>query len=270
MTDALMSRFRGLAPERAIRRPTPLVSGAAFVLSGVAGLAAWMMFWLPVDQAPYLLSLATPLVLLADGFALAGAVILAFGIRGDRDAVGRSRVGRVALLVVCSYWVLRWVARLTPAEGGLLPLFFALWAWGAVAVVAAIVAGAVIARAGVIVGPARWAPLGTLLAHLVPVAASTEPVTQLYAPTMDQGILVAVSGITSLLPPVAWLVLGAAFVHQGLGHVSGSRYSVPVMSDHEKTQDQPIMDGATEATEQEKQAGREEQREMDAQVDDKN
>lgn len=270
MTDELASRFRGLIPEESTRQPTLLAAGAAYAVSGLVGLVVWSMFWLPLGPLAFSPALSTPLALVGDGLALGGALILAFGVRGDPDAVGGSRVARVALLVVCSYWILRWVARLAPAEEGLLPLFFLLWGWGVVAASAAVLAGIVVARAGVIVGPARWAPLGAVLAHLLPVAASTLPVSRLYTPTMDQNVLVAVAGATSLLPALAWLLLGAVLLRQGLGRISESRYSVPVMSDHEKTQDQPIMDGATEATEQEKQAGREEQREMDAQVDDKN
>jgi MFS family permease len=100
----------------------------------------------------------------------AALLVFAFGVRGAGSVVARQPLG-VSALVVLAVWPLvsGLVSDLVPFSMDLAEFFLA---WGyvslAVQLGAAIVAVIVIARAGAVLHPWRWAPLWALVAALAP------------------------------------------------------------------------------------------------------
>lgn len=129
-------------------------------------------------------------------------VIFAVGVRGSGSVVGRRPVGVIALLALAAWpFVDQLVGVIAPPSMDNIPFYLV---WGnvslAVQLAAAVTAVTAIARAGVIRGRWRWAPLWALMATAAPqvilmLVASTPGTTSqdVLAPMIGLGQLVNIA-----------------------------------------------------------------------------
>lgn len=150
-------------------RLTWTIGGVGLVLCGVIGM---LQYSLPGS--------GSALTITRDAVFAAAVLLFAIGLTKEASVVARRPLGVIALLVV-ALWplVIRLAEPLLPtmdaatfeagmdayraAEGVLTTVFFVDLL---VSLAAALIAAVQIARAGVLVGPWRWAPLWALLASV--------------------------------------------------------------------------------------------------------
>jgi hypothetical protein len=193
----------------ALTRPhlTTLWGGGGILVVALLSWLAALNVAVPLT-ADYFLPFGSRIPSMVSDTILLGAVaILALGIRGESGIVGRSVVGKIALLV---FGLGGWAFQVL----GLLPIgqgqdFVAVGASLTIALTVAVAAAAVVVvRARVLSGFARWA--------LVPVAVCNAVAAGLsYIPGQDLTYVIYIGGWIRILLPLSLTVLGFSYLLYG-------------------------------------------------------
>jgi hypothetical protein len=191
-------------------RSTTLWAGSGVVIVGALALFSALRVVLPLTQQisvplfGHVATIVSALVLLA------AMGILAFGVRGESGIVGRSAIGKGALLAFGIGALLLTFLDLVPVDQrspGLAVVITLVVSAQVLCVGAAVVASIVIARAGILRGFARWAFVIVAASYLVLTGLSFVPMIEVaYALAALQ---------TALLRPASLILLGLAYVLQG-------------------------------------------------------
>ena len=173
-------------PARSATHYTTLWGGAGIIVASVLMASPSLLPIAPIEW--YFLSGWLPVLQILSTVMLAAAVfILALGVRSETGIVGSSVVGKVALI---GFGVLRVLLAVLPSSfpialdadtmdlstrtvlGYVNTFLYAL------PLIAALVAGLVVVRVGVLHGVARWGLLGSAAANLMGMILLTIPVVE--------------------------------------------------------------------------------------------
>ncbi len=184
-------------------RITTVVGGGAITVAALIWLLASPSFGFLFRGNPIPLAVTAVFLLAAMG-------VLAFGIRGETSIVGSSIVGKVALVIFGARNLVYVLLDKLPFNVAVLPVMtYMSSAFTLFVVVALAVAAALVVRAGVLHGFARWVLLVVAICYTIVTSLT-------FVPLVEVGYVL--SGFDLgwwLIVPESLLVLGITYVFHG-------------------------------------------------------
>jgi hypothetical protein len=190
------------------RGTTTRWGGVGLAAAGVLLLAVGIAIGVPLSDAVLVALNGASVAVIAQLVQLAAAIVLAVGVHGEGGVVGRSGIGRTALIVFGAQGVayrLLGVVQGGAADG--VPLVLVLSTAWQLAVIAAVVLAAIaVLRARVLHGPARWALVLVAAVHVVFVALQYVP---------SGSVVTALEVLGGLVQPALLIVTGVVYAVSG-------------------------------------------------------
>ena len=202
-------------------RTTLVWGGAGVVVATLTPLLLEIVFLFPSALSSMLFPVLTTLGNFSVCVLVVAFAILGFGLRGEPGIAGNSKAGRAALVTYAVLGVVTSAFLAVPAPtpvglaGGVWVVV--IWALAILRVGALIVATAIVFRAGVVQGVARWGLPAVAFAAVTSVLAEVLPLPAAQVASVWSQFAV----------PVALLLTGALYLVQGARTSRAAREPVP-------------------------------------------